>query len=165
MINRLRQLTLWNILNFSLVFVLWNVFVFLICLQHKLLPWLLHGLHHPFLSLVFFRFCTLLCNSVFWPTKSLRFLFLLNDIYGLCWNVCSKFGFILRRSQCLPMDSLMFGSVLLYVTTHGIPSHVRLFWLCSKVFLFWCLALSICICTSLSLYPHCFNFSFNCAAA
>ena len=130
-----------------------NLFVLRKCLQQRLLPWLLHGLHQPFRFLTSFFLCTFPLTIVFCPIRSFKLLFLLNAMNCFSWKTRSNFSLSFNKSQCLCIVSLIFGNWRLYVTTHGILFIGDFVLPFNSLFRTWSLALLICVFISSSLYP------------
>ena len=80
---------LWNILCVQLLWLLWIVVVFVICLQHSVLSFGKHGLHFP--GYLLLDCLTRSLNSILLPLKtSFKLWFLRNFNIGSCWNVVNK---------------------------------------------------------------------------
>ena len=107
---------MWNIL---FVWLLLNIVVYAICLQHRVLLLAKHGLHLPCILFVNFLL-TLPFSMNLVPIMSRRFLFRRWAKIGGFWNISAIFGFICRRCQCFITLSFILGSILLYLSGKGI---------------------------------------------
>ena len=119
---------------------------------------ILRIIHHPFLDLMSLFLWTLSFSNVFWPIRSLRFLFLLNAINGFFLKTGSKLELICNKCQCLSIAPFMSGNFLLYVTTQGIllSGFLSLLWRSKSLFCDFALDIWIFISSSL----HFLNFNF-----
>ena len=131
---------MWNIL---FVWLLLNVVVCTICLQHRVLLLAKHGVHLPWILFVNFLL-TLPFSINLVPIMSLRFLFRRKAKIGGFWNISARFGFICRRCQCFITISFILGSVLLYLSDKGIFVAVSFFLSFKSCSLSFKLALLIC---------------------
>ena len=80
---------LWNILYVKLLWLLWIVVVFIICLQRSVLSFGKHGLHFP--GYLVLDCLTRSLNSILLPLRtSFKLWFLRSFNIGSCWNDVNK---------------------------------------------------------------------------
>ena len=115
----LLQFKLWWMGNILFVWLLLNVVVCRICLQHRVLLLAKHNVHLP--CILFANFLLILPFSIdLVPIMSLRFLFRRRAKIGGFWNISARIGFICRRCQCFITLSFILGSILLHLSDKGI---------------------------------------------
>ena len=147
---------MWYIL---LVWLLLNVVVFSICLQHRVLMLAKHGVHLPcilFANFLVNFFVPFSVNLV--PIMTLRFLFRRKAEIGGFWNISARFGFMCKWCQCFITISFILGSVLLYLGNKGIFVAVSFFFSFKSYSLSCKLALLICWSINFLSYQRFWNW-------
>ena len=145
---------MWNIL---FVWLLVNVVVCTICLQHRVLLLAKHGVHLP--CILFANFLLTLPFSInLVPIMFLRFLFRRKAKIGGFWNISARFGFTRRRCQCFVTISFILGSVILYLNDKEIFVAISFFFSFESCSLSCKLALLIFYWINDLSYPRLWNW-------
>ena len=112
--------------KYSVLWLLLNVVICIICLQQRVLLLSKHGGNLRCILLANFLL-TLPFSINLVPIMFLSFLFRRKAKIGGFWNISTIFGFICRRCQCFTSISFFLGSVQFYLGDKGILVAVSFF--------------------------------------